>query len=56
MVSWAMVLETAIKWLIPAICVAIVGLITAHFVKPLKKPAYKESVAIGPIIPPRNYM
>ena len=32
-----MVLETAVKWLIPAICVAIVGLITAHFIKPLKK-------------------
>ena len=37
MVSWEMVLETAIKWLIPAICVAIVGLITAHFIKPYKK-------------------
>ena len=37
MVTWAMVLETAIKWLIPVICVAIVGLITAHFVKPFKK-------------------
>lgn len=37
MVTWAMVLETAIKWLIPMICVAIVGLVTAHFVKPFKK-------------------
>ena len=37
MVTWAMVLETAIKWLIPVLCVAIVGLITAHFVKPFKK-------------------
>ena len=37
MVSWALVLETAIKWLIPAICVAIVGLVTAHFIKPFKK-------------------
>jgi len=37
MVTWAMVLETAIKWLIPALCIAIVGLITAHFVKPFKK-------------------
>ena len=37
MISWAMVLETAVKWLIPAICVAIVGLITAHFIKPFKK-------------------
>lgn len=36
MVTWAMVLETAIKWLIPVICVAIVGLITAHIVKPYK--------------------
>jgi acyl dehydratase len=31
-----MVLETAIKWLIPMICVAIVGLVTAHFIKPFK--------------------
>ena len=37
MVTWAMVLETAIKWLIPVLCVAIVGLITAHLVKPLQK-------------------
>jgi len=37
MVTWAMVLETAIKWLIPVLCVAIVGLITAHFVKPFRK-------------------
>ena len=37
MVTWAMVLETAIKWLIPMLCVAIVGLITAHFIKPFKK-------------------
>lgn len=37
MITWAMVLETAIKWLIPVLCVAIVGLITAHFVKPFKK-------------------
>jgi len=36
MVTWAMVLETAIKWLIPVICVAIVGLITAHIIKPYK--------------------
>ena len=37
MVTWAIVLETAIKWLIPALCVAIVGLVTAHFIKPFKK-------------------
>ena len=37
MVTWAVVLETAIKWLIPTLCVAIVGLITVHFVKPFKK-------------------
>ena len=37
MVTWAMVLETAIKWLIPVLCVAIVGLVTAHFIKPFKK-------------------
>lgn len=37
MISWALVLETALKWLIPAICVAIVGLVTAHFIKPFKK-------------------
>lgn len=37
MITWAMVLETAIKWLIPVLCVAIVGLITAHFVKPFRK-------------------
>ena len=37
MVTWAMVLETAIKWLIPMICVAIVGLLTAYLVKPFKK-------------------
>lgn len=37
MISWALVLETAVKWLIPAICVAIVGLVTAHFIKPFKK-------------------
>lgn len=36
MVTWGLVLETAIKWLIPVICVAIVGLITAHFIKPFK--------------------
>ena len=36
MVTWAMVLETAVKWLIPMICVAIVGLVTAHFIKPFK--------------------
>lgn len=37
MISWALVLETAIKWLIPAICVAIVGLVTARLIKPFKK-------------------
>jgi len=37
MVTWAMVLETAIKWLIPALCVAIVGLVTAHVIKPFRK-------------------
>lgn len=37
MISWALVLETAVKWLIPAICVAIVGLITARLIKPFKK-------------------
>lgn len=37
MVTWAMVLETIIKWLIPVICVAVVGLVTAHFVKPFRK-------------------
>lgn len=37
MISWALVLETALKWLIPTICVAIVGLITVHFIKPFKK-------------------
>ena len=36
MVSWALVLETAIKWLIPALCVAIVGLVASRFVKPWK--------------------
>jgi hypothetical protein len=37
MISWALVLETAVKWLIPAICVAIVGLVTARLIKPFKK-------------------
>lgn len=37
MVTWAMVLETAIKWLIPALCVAIVGLVASHIIKPYKK-------------------
>ena len=37
MVTWAMILETIIKWLIPVVCVAIVGVITAHFVKPFRK-------------------
>lgn len=32
-----MILETALKWAIPAICIAIVGIITAKIIKPLKK-------------------
>ena len=37
MVTGAMVLETIVKWLIPALCVAIVGIITARIIKPFKK-------------------
>lgn len=37
MVSEALILETILKWLIPTLCVAIVGLITAKIIKPLKK-------------------
>lgn len=36
MISWALIAETALKWLIPTLCVAIVGLITAKIIKPLK--------------------
>jgi len=37
MISWALIAETALKWLIPTLCVAIVGLITAKIIKPFKK-------------------
>ena len=37
MVSEALILDTILKWLIPTLCVAIVGLITAKIIKPLKK-------------------
>ena len=32
----ALVLETFIKWVIPFICIAIIGLITAYLINPLK--------------------
>lgn len=32
-----MILETALKWAIPALCVAIIGVITAKIIKPIQK-------------------
>ena len=36
MVTGAMVLETIVKWLIPALCVALVGFIASKLIKPWK--------------------
>ena len=36
MVTWALVLETAVKWLIPVICAGLLALFIAHLVKPFK--------------------
>lgn len=37
MVSSALIIETIVKWIIPFICVTIVGIITARLVNPIKK-------------------
>ena len=37
MVTEALIVETIIKWLIPSICLAILGLITARLIKPWQK-------------------
>lgn len=37
MVSWALVLETVVKWLIPALCVALVGFVASKVIKPWKQ-------------------
>jgi len=36
MISGALILETIVKWLIPAICAGLLALFVSHLVKPFK--------------------
>lgn len=36
MVTWALVLETIVKWLIPVVCAGLLAVFIAHLVKPFK--------------------